>query len=259
MDQVIIDRIQHLQLTKEEEEEISISAAGRSDFLEESALSLFGRLLADRHQNIRALKSMLRSAWKMGSDFRIVDVGRNVFQFKFSSSYQLEWVERNVPWNSDNNLLFLCRRRKGLLVDNISLTHSPFWVQIWGLPFESMIEEVGKDLGRKLGKYIELDRRSWLAEQAKFLQIRVDIPIDKPLRRGVNTVNSEGGKYWVTFKYERLPNFYFVCGVLGHDEKHCSRNQGRTKNHRQYGDWIRANSGVKGGFEKQKAISSGTL
>ncbi|XP_075663402.1 uncharacterized protein At4g02000-like [Castanea sativa] len=203
MDQVIIDGFQHLQLTKEEEEEISISAAGRSDLLEECALSLFGRLLADRHQNTRALKSTLRSAWKLGSDFRIVDVGKNVFQFKW---------------------------RKGLSIDNISFTHSPFWVQIWGLPFESMTEEVGKDLGSKLGKYIESDRRSWLAEQAKFLRIRVDIPIDKPLRRGANIVNSEGGKCWVTFKYERLPNFYFICGVLGHDEKHCSGNQGRTEN-----------------------------
>ena len=47
---------------------------------------------------------------------------------------------------------------KGLSVDNISLTHFPFWIQIWGLPFESMTEEVGKELGNKLGKYIESDR-----------------------------------------------------------------------------------------------------
>lgn len=47
---------------------------------------------------------------------------------------------------------------KGLSVDNISFTHFPFWIQIWGLPFESMTEEVGKELGNKLGKYIESDR-----------------------------------------------------------------------------------------------------
>ena len=52
MDQAIIDGIQHLQLTKEEEEEeeeIFISTTGRSDLLDECALSLFSRLLADRH------------------------------------------------------------------------------------------------------------------------------------------------------------------------------------------------------------------
>lgn len=137
MDQVIINGIQHFLLTKEEEEEISILAVGRSNLLEECALSLFGRLLADRHQNTRALKSTLRSAWKIGLDFRIVDVGRNVFQLKFSSNYQLEWVERNGPWNFENNLLLLCRWRKGLSVDNISFTHSPFWVQIWVFPLKA--------------------------------------------------------------------------------------------------------------------------
>ena len=116
-------------------------------------------------------------------------MGKNIFQFKFSSSYQLEWVERNGPWNFDNNLLLLCRWRKGLSIANISFTHTPLWVQVWSLPFESMTEEVGKDLGSKLGKYIDSDRRSWLLEHAKFMRIRVDIPIDKPLRKGGNVVN----------------------------------------------------------------------
>ena len=108
----------------------------------------------------------------------------------------MEWGERNGPWNFDNNLLLLCRWRKGLSITNISFTHSPFWIQVWGLPFESMTEEVGRDLGNKLGKYIESDRQSWSSEQAKFMWIRVDIPIDKPLRKGGNIVNSEGDKYY---------------------------------------------------------------
>ena len=51
MDQEVIDGLHHLQLTKEEEEEeeISISTTSRSDLLEEYELSLFWRLLADRH------------------------------------------------------------------------------------------------------------------------------------------------------------------------------------------------------------------
>lgn len=54
------------------------------------------------------------------------------------------------------------------------------------------------------------------------MRIRVDLPINKPLRRGANIVNLDGDKYWFTFKYERLPNFCFLCGILGHDEKRCS-------------------------------------
>ena len=59
MDQVILDGLQNLQLTKDEEEGIRISAPSRVDWLEECHLSLFGKLLSDCQQNILALKSTL--------------------------------------------------------------------------------------------------------------------------------------------------------------------------------------------------------
>ena len=39
-------------------------------------------------------------------------------------------------------------------------------------------------------------------------------------------------------------------------KKHCSGFQGKAEGHRQYGDWLRASNGSKGGLEKQKAASS---
>ena len=95
MEHTIIDNLKNLQLTKDEEEDIFISSNSTSDLLEECTLSLFGKLLAERNQNQKALKNTLRTAWKLGSDLRIVEVGNNVLQFKFSSMYQLEWVERS--------------------------------------------------------------------------------------------------------------------------------------------------------------------
>ncbi|KAL0010245.1 hypothetical protein SO802_005353 [Lithocarpus litseifolius] len=152
--------LQHLRLTKEEEEDIAILTISRSDLTEECALSLFGKLLSDRQQNQRALKSTLRAAWKMGSKLRIVDVGKDILQFKFTSGYRMEWVKRNGPWNFDNNLLLWCHGKKNLS------------------------EEVGRDLGNSLGQYIETDKRSWCLEQAKFMRIRVELP----LRRGGNII-----------------------------------------------------------------------
>lgn len=78
MEQGIIESLQSLQLTKEKEVDITISTIGRQGLFEECSLSLFGGLLSDRQQNLRALKSMLRMAWKMGSNLRIVEVGNNI-------------------------------------------------------------------------------------------------------------------------------------------------------------------------------------
>ena len=106
--------LEKLKLTKEEEEDIVIANISSSEIFEECSLSLFGRLLSNHHQNLRALKNALKAAWKMGFDLRIVEVGNNLLQFKFSSRCQLEWVEKSGPWNFDNNLLLLCRWRNGL-------------------------------------------------------------------------------------------------------------------------------------------------
>ena len=181
MENEVVNQLKNLQLTKEEEESISITKASKPKLIEECHYSLFGCLLVDRHQNLRALKSTLRAAWKMGSDLRIIEVGNNILQFKFSSMFQLDWVERSGPWNFDNNLLLLCRWRKGLTSSNISFSHSPFWVQVWGLPFEHMSEEVVTEIGCKLGNVLEVDKRSMQADQAKYIKVRINLPIDKPL------------------------------------------------------------------------------
>ena len=57
----------------------------------------------------------------------------------------------------------------------------------------------------------------------------------------------EGEKLWVTFKYERLPMICYICGRLGHDERHCVATETRQVTKYQYGDWIRAIGGYKGG------------
>ncbi|KAL0012232.1 hypothetical protein SO802_007340 [Lithocarpus litseifolius] len=200
MEHSVVERFLNLRLTKEEEEEISITTKSRVDLLEECSLSYFGRLLTDRHQSQRALKNTLRSAWKMRSDLQIVEVGNKILQFKFNSEFQLQWVERNGLWNFENNLLPLCKWRKGLSVSNIVFTHSPFWVQIWGLPFEHMSLEVGKELGNSLGKFIESYRRTGHSDQEKFMRIHMDLQLDKPLRRGGRVANADGDRFLVSFK-----------------------------------------------------------
>ena len=194
----------------------------------------------------------------MGSDLRIVEVGNNVWQFKFGSLCQLEWVERSGPWNFENNLLLLCQWRKGLTALNISFTHAPFWVQVWGLPFEYMFEDAGKDIGSRLGRVLEVDKRSLQAEQAKFMRVRIELPIDKPLRKGGNITNAEGVRCSIIFRYERLPNFCYFCGILGHNEKHCNVSHMESVNERQYGEWLRARSVVRSGNEKGNGWDDGS-
>ena len=118
-----------------------------------------------------------------------------------------------------------------------------------------MTEVVGRDIGNSIGHFIELDKRANQFDQAKFLRIRVELPVDKPLRRGGNVVGMEGDKYWVHFKYERLPTFCFFCGKMGHDLKHCNACLDKQSVTPQYGEWLRASGSSKGGNNGTKSFS----
>jgi len=167
-------------------------------------------------------------------------------QFKFASEYQLQWVETNDLWNFENNLLLLKRWERGMTANNIKFTHSPFWLQVWGLPFDMLTKKTGKDIGNSLGSFLAADPRSWSSNQAKFMRIRVNIPLNKPLRRFETVTNPEGDAYRIFFRYERLPVFCFKCGIMGHDERHCQSQEIQPNEQRQYGEWLQAQSGVKG-------------
>ena len=47
-----------------------------------------------------------------------------------------------------------------------------------------MTEDIGREIGSKIGKVLEVDKRAIQADQAKFLRLRVEMQLDKPLWRG---------------------------------------------------------------------------
>ena len=74
----------------------------------------------------------------------------------------------------------------------------------------------------------------------KSLNFRVDINIHKPLRRGVKTIVRDS-PMWIRLRYVKLPDFCYVCGLLGHSFKSCEHYvDGMEEEDIQYGSWLRA-------------------
>lgn len=107
----------------------------------------------------------------------------------------------------------------------ITFTHCPLWVQVWGLPFELFSEDVAKDIGKRIGRVVEVDCKGVATDQATFLRTRVKVSLDKPPRRGSKIKGLDDEIVWVAFKFERLIGFCFRCGVLGHEAKHCGSHE----------------------------------
>ena len=52
---------------------------------------------------------------------QILELGPNLFQFKFLSEFEMERILRGGPWSFDNPLLILQRWKKGMTVGNIKM------------------------------------------------------------------------------------------------------------------------------------------
>lgn len=139
-------------------------------------------MLSDRQPNVHALKKTLRTARKLSSNLRIVEVGNDILHSSLVLDIKWNELKRVARGTSKTTFSSYVAGKKGLSSTNIVFTHAPFWVQVWGLPFEFMDEEVGKDIGSTIGNFLEVDKRSWQSDQAKFMRIRVDVHLNMPLR-----------------------------------------------------------------------------
>ncbi|KAL0439022.1 UNVERIFIED_CONTAM: hypothetical protein Slati_2385200 [Sesamum latifolium] len=52
------------------------------------------------------------------------------------------------------------------------------------------------------------------------LRIRVGLNVNRPLKRALKVRSMLGEELLVRFTYDRLPNFYYLCGLLGHIDKY---------------------------------------
>ncbi|KAF4355737.1 hypothetical protein G4B88_030337 [Cannabis sativa] len=63
------------------------------------------------------------------------------------------------------------------------------------------------------------DFRVW----REFLRIRVTLSLDSPLKRCMKFKKRDGSSLYAIFRYENVPTFCFICGLMGHSECFCPR------------------------------------
>lgn len=210
------------QLTEEESEDCIVPQEMLAEEHSWRPNCLLGCLLTRKGFHKEAFKSTMENIWKHSPLKKIYEVGDNLFLFQFLSADDREMVLKGGPWNFDEKLVLLKaleledKPGKGLL------TKAIFGIRVYGLPFVAMSEKMGKFIGDKMGRFVEMRTDEEGMGIGNFLAIRVEIDVEKPLRRGMKIGTGGGEKLVVEFKYERLSTFCYGCGILGHTDKECS-------------------------------------
>ena len=102
----------------------------------------------------------------------------------------------------------------------LRFTKLKFLVQIYGLLICMLYPEMAIELGESLGQVTPCENPNEMVG-GDFLRVHVEIDVSKPLCRGRSVVLVDNKETWISFKYEKLPNFCYWCGLISHDGKDC--------------------------------------
>ena len=172
------------------------------------------------------------------------EVGERLFLFQFEDGVEKDRVLQKQPWSFNKSLMVL-KEMDGLLQPKeVNMEWCPFRVQIHGLPLGLMNEKIGIVISEALGDVEEMETTEDQVAWGKHLTVKVNINTSKPLKRGKMISVEGGGRVLVMFRYERLPDFCYVCSKLDHHEHDCDeavrlKKEGR-KVKREYGAWMKA-------------------
>ncbi|XP_027152214.1 uncharacterized protein LOC113752292 [Coffea eugenioides] len=151
---------------------------------------------------------------------------------------------RGGPWILDNQILVMKKWTEGIEEDDQAFRIAPLWLQVWNLPVHWLLKDVGRKIGLVFKGVREVIVPQIGGKEGRHLKLLVDADISRPLMRGT-TVQLNGTIKWLSFRYERCPDFCYKCGIVGHSERSCKAEVrlGKDKQDNQYGPWMRASWG----------------
>ena len=186
----VINSLENMKLTTKEEEVISILDEGRKEEIESCSQSLIRKFLTCKPFSKQAAQITLKRVWGLENKVQVVEVGANLFQFKFQTEFDMERVLRGGPWMFDNHVLLLVRWQTGMTVGNVRFDSASFWVQIWGPLFDMVSLKLVEEIGSYLRVIEEVEKRQKQDAPNFFMRVKVALPISKPIRRGAFLVGS---------------------------------------------------------------------
>jgi len=181
-----------------------------------------GKLFSEKLAHPDSLEQALGKIWCPISGIECKGLGENKFLFNFLQSTGKKKALEEGPWNLSKELLVVRDLDERKSLDELEFNFIPIWVQISGLPLGMMNVDTAEVIGDEIGEFLGADTDDGGGAVGRFLRIKVRLDIREKLRRGVMVITDGDEKErWCPLAYEYLPDFCFICGLLGHIDRLC--------------------------------------
>jgi hypothetical protein len=198
----------------------------------------------------------MKYAWGLAREVSFKAIGENLFVFQFSCLGDWRKVMEEGPWLFRGNVVLLEKYDGVTKPSTVKFKKLAIWARVYDLPTCFRNEKIGHQLGDKIGDTLWVEPDNDVKGWRDYLRIRVNMDIDKPLTRIIFvSFGKEEKREVFRVKYEKLPKFCAICGLIGHTKFECGDGV-HDKKAIQYGDWLSASPEKK--WKAKGSNSSGS-
>ncbi|KAL5538255.1 hypothetical protein UlMin_042244 [Ulmus minor] len=232
-----------------------------------SGSSLLGKFLSPKPMPKVLVQQILCRAWNTRRPWTVVEPGRrakNMFVFLFEAVEDKRMVLERRPWTVKGNLLLLNEWDPDTPMNLIDFSKCALWVQLHGIPPSLVSKENVGQIAATGGEVMAIEYDSVNAIWSEFIRVKVQVELKSPLKPGVFIPLKGKQPVWVQLKYEKIGDFCYKCGRLGHDrssylEKEVTKIESTEGRHVPvYGPWLRVDSKLRDCFSAAKLRSQTT-
>lgn len=178
------------------------------------------KLFSEKIAHPDFLEQALGWIWCPMKGIECKGLGENTFLITFHQPEGKKKALEEGPWNLSKELLVVTELDETKSFEELEYNFTPIWIQVSHLPLGMMNAETAEAIGDEVGEFIVADTDDGSTTVGRFPRLKVRLDVRKQLMRGVTVVvDNKGGEKWCPIAYEHLPDFCYLCGILGHTDK----------------------------------------
>lgn len=119
--------------------------------------------------------------WRPNGEIYFIDLGHDYFILKLTDGEDYKRALTGGPWMIANHYLTLRKWHPDFRPSLATVTQTAVWIRLPELPIEYFDSEVLLQIGKTIGKPIQIDTVIELATRGRFAKICVQIDLSAPL------------------------------------------------------------------------------
>ncbi|MCH84338.1 zinc CCHC-type-like protein [Trifolium medium] len=201
--------------------------------------SIIGKIITDKPIHVSSIQNGLENIWGAPPGLKIQVLEGKLLQFFMNDIADQHRILQGNPWIFRNSWLVVKPWDREIDYHTMDFDHVPIWIQLWGLPPHCKTKQMGESISTLLGN-VEAAKFYEYPKKEVIIKVKVGINIKNPILSGIHVGNPTDGTSLVDYRYEKLPQVCFKCGMIGHADKLCRNQALYLETLAPLGPWIRS-------------------